>query len=255
MSLSQPYPDTIEICIAGAGISFPEHLSIETIETLGRCAIICTNLPEDHLEGLPGDLREKCRSLWPMYIEGRLRSENYTDVVEKVLRTAETARSLVWLTQGHPLIFDSVSANLIRQARARGWRVSVLPAISSLDTILSEVEYDPAGGLFIHEATVLVASGIPIPSNVAVLLLQPSAFNDDVAKLTLDYGMPDLTPFRDYLMKFYDGAHRCAIVRSASRYTGPARLVWTTVSEVTKVPSRVLAGSTLFIPGNKPRTS
>jgi precorrin-6B methylase 1 len=255
MSLSQPGPDIIEICVAGAGVSFPEHLSIETIEALGRCAVICTSLPEKHLEGLPGDLREKCRSLWPMFIEGRLRTENYTDVVAEVLRTAETARSLAWLTSGHPLIFDSVSANLVRQARARGWRVSVLPAISSLDTILSEVEYDPAGGLFIHEATALVASRIPIPSNVAVMLLQPSAFNTDVAKLTLDYGMPDLAPFRDYLLKFYDGAHRCAFVCSASRYTGPARLVWTTVGEMTEVPHRGLAGSTLFIPRNERRTS
>jgi precorrin-6B methylase 1 len=248
MSASKSAPDMVEFFIAGAGVSFPEHLSIETIDALGLCKVICTNLPEKHLEGLPEDLRAKCRSLWPMYVDGRHRMANYEAVVEEVLRTGEAAKRIAWLTPGHPMIFDSVSAKLVKKARERGWYVTVLPAISSLDTLLSELEYDPASGLFIHEATVLVSRQIPIPSDVAVMLLQPSAFNTDVAKLTLDSGGPDLVPFQDYLLKFYDGAQRCAFVCSASRYTGPARLIWTTIAAMTSVPYPDLAGSTLFIP-------
>src|SRR5208282_6923589 len=130
MSASQSAPDMVEFFVAGAGVSFPDHLSVETIDALSLCRVICTNLPEEHLDGLPADLRAKCRSLWPMYIDGRHRLANYADVVEEVLRTGEAAKRIAWLTQGHPMVFDSVSAKLVKKARERGWRVSVLLAIS-----------------------------------------------------------------------------------------------------------------------------
>jgi hypothetical protein len=240
--------DAVSLYILGAGVAFPEHLSIETIDALGRCTAICTNLPEEHLSLFPTDIRAKCRSLWGLYQDGRRRSENYLDVVEEVLRTAEGNQPTAWLTPGHPLIFDSVSAALLVRGRAKGWSVRMLPAISCLDTILGEVEYDPASGLFVHEATGLVRRNISIPPNIPVLLLQPSVFNTDYALLSLNTEGPDLSPLRDYLLRFYDRSRRCAFVRSASRFSGPAQIVWRELGEISLVPYRDIAGSTLFIP-------
>jgi hypothetical protein len=241
-----------ELYVLGAGVSFPEHLSIETIEILGRCNTICTNLPEEHLSLLPPDLRAKCTSLWGMYKEGRCRDENYRDIVEEIFRTAESKRPLAWLTPGHPLIFDSVSASLLTLGRAKGWSVYLAPAISCLDTILGEVEYDPAHGLFVQEATVLFRRKIPIPPNTSVLLLQPTVFNTDYAVLSLQAGGPDLSPLRDYLLGFYEPGNRCAFVRSGSQFTGPAKILWCNISELATVRFRDVAGATLFIPNPSP---
>jgi hypothetical protein len=241
-------PGIADLYILGAGVSFPEHLSIETIDALGECKTVCTNLPEEHLAPLPADLKSKCKSLWGLYQEGRRRSDNYLDVVEEVLRTTEISRPTAWLTPGHPLIFDSVSAALLVRGRANGWCVRLLPAISCLDTILGEVEYDPARGLFVYDATGLVARNIQIPPT-PVLLLQPSVFNTDHAKLTTRTEGPDLSPLRDYLLRFYEPSRRCAFVRSASRFAGPAQIVWSEIQQIPSVSSRDIAGSTLFIPG------
>ncbi len=237
-----------DLYILGAGVSFPEHLSIETIEILGHCGMICTNLQEKHLSLFPPDLRLKCKSLWGLYLDGRPRSENYLDVVEEVLRITETTRPTAWLTPGHPLIFDSVSAALLSRGRAKGWSVCVLPAISCLDTILGDVEYDPARGLFVYEATGLVRRNVGIPPNTPVLLLQPSVFNIDHALLSVNTEGPNLSPLRDYLLNFYDRSHRCAFVRSASRLSGPAQIVWREIGDISSLPYRDIAGSTLFIP-------
>jgi hypothetical protein len=245
---TQPEIAEADLYVLGAGVDFPHHLSIETIEILGRCSIICTNLPEGHLSLLPQDLRSKCRSLWSMYKEGRRRTENYADIVEEVLKTAESNRPLAWLTPGHPLVFDSVSASLLTKARARGWLVSLAPAISCLDTILGDVECDPANGLFIQEATALVRGKIPIPPQCSVLLLQPSVFNIDHAVLRLDAPGPDLLQLRDYLLPFFEKGHKCAFVRSGSQFTGPSSIAWTTIDQLTDVPRRDFAGATLFIP-------
>ena len=135
--------------LLGAGVSFPEHLTLQTLDILGACNRICSNLPQSDLDLLPNDLRIKCRSLWPIYQENRNRSDNYEDVSRAVLEAADNEPPVAWLTPGHPLIFDSVSQSLLKSGRDRGWNVQVTPAISSIDTILAEVGYDPANGLLV----------------------------------------------------------------------------------------------------------
>ena len=188
--------DSVDLYLLGAGVAFPDHLTVQTIEILSTCARICTNLPDSRLSGLPADLREKCISLWPLYQDGRLRRENYRDVTNAILGEVEKAHPLAWLTPGHPMIFDSVSKSLLDAAHSRKWNVSIVPAISSLDTLLAELAYDPASGLLIHDATGLVRQNIPLPGSAALILLQISVFLSDRAHISLHQGMPDLTPLR-----------------------------------------------------------
>lgn len=240
--------DSVDIYLLGAGVAFPDHLTVQTIEILSACARICTNLPDSRLTGLPADLREKCISLWPLYQDGRIRRENYRDVTKAVLKEAEKARPLVWLTPGHPMVFDSVSKLLLDAARSRKWNVSVVPAISSLDTLLAELAYDPASGLMIQDATGLVRRKVPVPASTAVVLLQISVFLSDRAHISLQQGMPDLGPLRDYLVKYFPPAHRCAVVRSSATAAEPPQILWTELSNLASIPVEAFAGATLFVP-------
>src|SRR5882724_13292073 len=123
-----------EVYLVGAGIIFPEQLTIETVDILTKCKRICTNLPESNLEGLPQDLRDKCISLWSLYQDGRVRTENYADVFHAIVELIEIDSPIAWLTPGHPVIFDSVTASLLNEGISRGWNLRVVPAISSIDT-------------------------------------------------------------------------------------------------------------------------
>jgi hypothetical protein len=233
--------------LVGSGIRFPEHLTVQTIETLSTCKRICTNLPASTLTSLPEDLRAKCESLWPLYQEKRQRSANYQDVAQAVLDAAERGFPVAWMTPGHPIVFDSVSQLLLQAGRARGWRVSVLPAISSLDTILAEIGYDPANGFFVHEATSVVRRQVPLQASITTLLLQPSVFGSDLAHVSGNW-RPDLSPLRDYLLKFYTAEQECGFIRSSARITDESTILWTKLADLTSVTFEGLCNSSLLLP-------
>lgn len=237
----------VDLYLVGAGVSFPDHLTLQTIEILTACNKIYTNLPEPALDALPQNLRVKCLSVWPLYQENRARTENYNDIAQTVIDGAADSRPCAWMTPGHPMIFDSVTQTLLKAGRALGWTVVVAPAISSLDTILAEVGYDPADGLLVHEATALVFQGLPLLPSFAALLLQPSAFGSSITHYS-DGWRADLSPLRDYLLRFYAAEHECAFVRSSSANGQLAEIAWQRVGNLTLVPTEALMGSTLFIP-------
>lgn len=242
-----PRPN-VDIYLVGAGIAFPEHLTIETIELLGRCARICTNLPDAMVAGLPDDLREKCVGLSSLYQDGRLRTHNYHDVFRAVVEIAEINPPVAWLTPGHPIIFDSVSAALLKESKARGWSIRVVPAISCIDTLLAELGYDPAHGMLIHECTGLVRRRIPFDPSVALMLLQPAVFNVDTAIITPVTQGPDLSPLRDYLCEVHAPDHQCALIRSASQVGQPDLVSWMRLHDLAAASYQIVAGSTLFVP-------
>lgn len=250
-----PQKQMTDLYLVGAGVAFPEHLTIETIEILTMCKRIGTNLPEESLVGLPQDLRDKCVSLWPLYQDGRIRTENYSDVFQAIIELAEVDTPIAWLTPGHPIIFDSVSASLLNEGKRRGWNVRVIAAISSIDTMLAELGYDPANGMLIHEATGLVQRNIPVTQSVALMLLQPAVFDVNVAIISGDCAGPDLSPLRDYLRKFYPANHQCAFIRSASKLGERDLVTWVDLGELSSVPYQLVAGTTLFVPPARPETS
>lgn len=236
-----------DLYLLGSGVAFPDHLTLQSINILSECVSICTNLPDNRLVSLPADIRAKCVSLWPLYQDGRIRVENYRDVTEAALGEIEKARPAAWLTPGHPMVFDSVSKALLDAASSRKWKVSVVPAISCLDTLLAELQCDPASGLVIHDASGLVRRKTPLLPSVTVILLQISVFLSDRAHLTLE-SRPDLGPLRDYLMKYFPAMHKCAVVRSSSVITEPPRITWVELRDLPSVPVEASAGASLFLP-------
>jgi len=244
-----------DVYLLGAGVSFPEHLTVETIDILSECKCICTNLPEARLVGLPDDLRVKCKSLWGLYQDGRVRTKNYQDVTDAVVRTAEEASPVAWLTPGHPLIFDSVSQALLRIGEARGWSVRAVPAISCIDTLLAEVGYDPASGLIILDCTSMAKRHTPLVPSIAAIILQPSVFGSDLAFLSSDHSGPNLTPLKEYLLSYYPSDHNCAFIRSAQTSGVESLTTWVRLADLDSIPFKTFAGSSLFLPRRDEKSS
>jgi len=233
--------------LVGAGVLFPNHITLQTLEILNSCKRVYTNIQESNLAGLPSEIRSKCVTLWPMYQDGRLRRENYSDVSKYILSAAELESPIAWLTPGHPVVFDSVTQLLLAGGRERGWNIPIIPGISCVDTILAEVGYDPASGLLIHDTTSLVNMDFPLTPSIALLLLQPSTFNTDRSHFTTKTSAPNLAPLGDYFLRAYPPDHLCAFVRSATT-EGPAQVLWTDVAKLSTVPFLSVAGTSLFVP-------
>ena len=245
-------PGEADLYIVGTGIALPRHLTMETLDILRACSHVCTNLTDAQVASLPAEIRGKCQSLWPLYRADRARLQNYAAVQAAIAAAVEREKPVAWLTRGHPRIFDRVSEHLVKQGHERGWKVRVLPAISSIDTLLIEVDYDPGHGLLVHEATALVGQSIVPSPAIGMLLLQPDVFRSDLPHLSGSDPEPDLAPLRDYLLKFYDEGHRCAFVRSSSEPEEASAISWVRLADLCSVPYERIGGSTLFVSRRPP---
>ena len=235
------------IYFMGAGILFPEQLTLQTLAALDECSVVYTNLRQSDLVLLADNLAAKIHSIWTLYQEGRERSLNYEDIIALIERSATDGLPVGWLTQGHPTIFDSVTQALLRAADERDWSVCVVPSMSCIDTVLAQLGYDPANGLVVFEAEAVVHRDIHLSPKHAVLLLQPSAFGSSLTNYRIAQ-TPDLQPLKNHLFRFYAPDQVVAFVRSASRQSGPPNIHWLVLSELTHIPPEDLFGSTMFIP-------
>lgn len=235
------------ICITGAGVTTPAHLSLESLAVLESCQEIWTNVPEGIYIHLPGTLPSMIRSLKPMYLENRWRRDNYAAIVKHILERAEIVRRVGYLAQGNPIVFDSVTTGIIHEVRSSSIEVKICPAISSIDTILIDVLYDPAWGLQIHEATAFVYESIVIDHRAALLLLQPSVFGCGMPRFTSNAAVPNLLPLEKALRRFYPADHSVKFVRSATGILA-SQIVESTLEHLTQLDSGATLGSTLFIP-------
>jgi uncharacterized protein YabN with tetrapyrrole methylase and pyrophosphatase domain len=234
------------IHIVGAGIEPQAHLSLESVAALNLCEEFWTNVASDAHSQLPGLLPMKVRSLRPFYLSDRPRIDSYRMIVEHIIERAKRYGNIGYLTQGNPIVFDSVTAGLLRARQLGILDVKIYPAISSLDTLLIDVLYDPAKGLQVHEATGFVLNRTVIDPRAALLLLQPSVFGSHMPRLSTKVS-PDLLPLMEALYAYYPPEHPVKLVRTATGTMSP-RIVECQLRNICEVDADATLGSTLFIP-------
>ena len=235
------------VYVIGAGVDPVRHLTIEAIEALGACKEIWTNVPIDVFRRLPEGLAQAVRSLKPFYKDNQPRRQNYADVTRHILARAGELGVVGYLTQGHPIIFDSVAANLYRDGTAQRIKVDIVGGVSSIDTVLLDVRFDPGGGLQIFEATSFVYDKLKFDTRGALLLFQPSVFGMPTPRLTASAPHPNLRDLRDALLLHYPAGHVATFVRSATSFNPPFMINVEIGALDTVAPSATLASS-LFIP-------
>ncbi len=92
-------------------------------------------------------------------------------IADEVLDLAVEVPGLVYAVPGHPLVGEATVAGILRRAPEREIRPVIEPAVSFIDVACAAVQYDPLGGLQVHDALAL-----PPPDRInatAPLLVAP----------------------------------------------------------------------------------
>lgn len=76
-------------------------------------------------------------------------------IATEVLDLAVAVPGLVYAVPGHPLIGEATVAGILKRAPERGIRPVIEPAVSFIDAACAAVQYDPLGGLQVHDALAL----------------------------------------------------------------------------------------------------
>jgi uncharacterized protein YabN with tetrapyrrole methylase and pyrophosphatase domain len=177
----------------------------------------------------------------------------YRRMASTVIAAALEKPPVCFATYGHPKMYCHPTTLIQRAARVLDLKVEVLPGVSSIDTLLVDLNIDPGfDGLQVYDATDLVVRRRPLQNDVSCVIMQApivlEAFNN---------GKPakrdNLQLLQNYLLEFYPPEQKVVIVISK---THPLVEPVTQKIELGNLASALQKGllvGTLFIPPVKHR--
>jgi hypothetical protein len=150
------------------------------------------------------------------YKEGEDRNKAYERMASYVIKAALEDSPVCFATYGHPFVLVHPT-NLIKKAsELLGLRIDILPGISTFDTVLIDLAFDPGtSGLQMFEATDLLIRDRPLQSDVPCLLWQVSSVETGLFTRSL----PSSRRFerlQQHLLKFYPAEHIVTSILSSN---------------------------------------
>lgn len=235
--------------ILGTGVLSELHITNETAQALQSCDaayVIHNDL------ALIERLRSYCkdvRTVFDLYEQpGLTRSEIYRRVAARVVSEGEQLTRVALVVFGHPMFLVSACEYTAHLGKESGFRVRVLPAVSSFDTLLCDLEEDLGYGVQIYCAENLVDHQYRIDPRVPLVLFQLTQFKER----KLIHSAPDPSifgPLVDYLLGYYPGSHACTMVHSSTHLLEPAERFQLRLDELNRREDLLLEWRpTLYIP-------
>ena len=237
------------ICLIGSGMQIPEQLTLESLDALRQCHEIYSILSPAEQEHLPEEFSPRLKSLWPLYKPGAPRADVYASEVETILEAAARHAPVAYLTPGHPIVFDRVTQGIITAAPTRGLTYKIFPGISSLDTMLVDLQRDIAPGIQIYDATSMVVAHIEPRVDLDCLLFQIAVFGTTYVAAGYQT-LPDaFALLQAHLLQFYPPEHEVIQVTSAFQGKPAAHLNHFALQHLSGPECRIQVPSgSLFIP-------
>lgn len=250
MNTVQPLNDeAFDIYICGLGIQSIWHLTRETEAAFRRSKEILY-LPAGYgVDEYLTQLAPRVTNLYPIgYREGVSRLRAYDAMTAAVLAAALDHPPVSFAVYGHPLVYAYPPQQILSVAPFLGLRVKVLPAVSALDTILVDLNLDPAmQGLQMYEATELLVRRRPLQPDVPCLIWQVGAVE---TSLYTEYESAPgrFTRILGYLLQYYPAEHEVVAVYSSTHPLLESRLDPFPLGEIEQHASGLHQGLTLYLP-------
>ncbi len=212
--------------VIGLGVSFPEHLTKQAIDAMASCSKLFSIVQEPLLPWLPAEKMGKVEviNLLDSYVDGTLRIENYNRAAEMVVQASSDGRPVGYVTYGNPMAYDTVAQLIVKKAAELGRKARVVPGISSLDSILCDMQVDIAPAIQVFEASWMMAFQILPRIDTHVILMQMGSFGSYRSHYGKRLSGGALTGLVDHLLSVYPKDHRVSLVRSTASGEHPEKI-------------------------------
>lgn len=235
-----------DLYLLGIGIRGLLQLTEEARQALSAARVIYVLHNDEHIVSSLEKFAP-VRDVSDLYEGEEIRAQVYRRISEELVSEAASGPGVAFVVHGHPLFLVSATEYTLELARERGLNVSLLPGISSLDTIFCDLEADLGYALQSYDATTLIANEYLVDPRVPLLVFQvATTMNPRVT-----YGEVNaaaLQPLVNYLLKFYDPHHPCVVIHSGSTVIEPTQMVRSTLGEVARSGANLTLRPTLFLP-------
>ena len=164
-----------KLFVAGSGIKFLSHLTFETLGLIKQCDCVCFLVNDPAMKKWIIDNSKKSVSLDELYFKTNLRKNSYASISAEIVKIAKAHDTTCFVTYGHPLVLSNTSTKLIKEIEDNNQDITidVLPGISSLDTLLCDLKFDPGTlGLQVYESTAFINGNYNVNTNSHLILWQ-----------------------------------------------------------------------------------
>jgi uncharacterized protein YabN with tetrapyrrole methylase and pyrophosphatase domain len=235
------------LTIVGTGITLMAHMTTEARAWITRADktffLVMHPLAEQWLR----QLNPQAESLARFYTPQRDRLEVYQEIGERVLSAVRAGNTVCAAFYGHPGVFVTPTHDLVRQAQAEGYAVTMLPGISAEDCLFVDLRVDPGRqGCQSYEATDFLARPRQFDPSTPLILWQVGVIGYfNVVDATLDPSK-GLAILESVLRQWYPPKHQVVVYEAAILPTSDPTIIHVPLEELPRAP--ITPVSTLYIP-------
>lgn len=191
------------------------------------------------------ELNQTAESLDSFYRTGKPRMDTYHAMVERILSFVRAGKRVCVVAYGHPGFFAYPTHEAVRRARQEGYEACLLPGISSLDCLISDLLIDPGErGIQILDASTFLNRRRRVDATAALVLLQISLASKKTYSAKCDRA--GLRRLVDRLRKTYAARHPAVVYEASEFSVCPPSIQRVTVGAIGE--ARIGLGSTLYVP-------
>jgi Tetrapyrrole (Corrin/Porphyrin) Methylases len=251
--VSEHQAEPFDIYIIGTGIIPAFHLTREAEAAIRRCREILYVDKSFGIAELLGQLCPRLTDLYATYREGAERIEAYRAMAARVIESALDHPPVGLALYGHPLVYSLPPFIIMKSAELLGLRTKVVPGISSLDTLLVDLRFDPCTeGVQMYEATDLLLRKRPIQPDVPCFIWQIGAVESRL--FSTGPNKPErFTRIKEYLLNFYPPSAKMLAVYSSNLPLVQSTITDFTLERIEDHAEALHQGVTVFIPPIKIR--
>lgn len=182
------------------------------------------------------------------YSQERPRLSAYEHMAVLVIQAALEHPPVTFLVHGHPLVGAHAPFLVLEMARALDLRVEILPGVSALDTLLTDLRLDPViHGMQMYEATDLLLRRRPLQNDTPAIIWQVGPL--ETALHSLRVSRPErFTRFITHLRQFYPAQHQVVAIYSSPHPLMPPRVLRFALEDMGEHAEQLHAGFTLYVP-------
>jgi hypothetical protein len=182
------------------------------------------------------------------YSEGRPRVNAYEHMAARVVDAALDHPPVTFAIHGHPLIAAHPPFLILELAHALELRVTVLPGISAIDTILVDLRLDPVvHGVQMYEATDLLLRRRPLQPDVPAIIWQIGPIETCLHSMRVS--RPDrFSRFIAHLEQYYPAQHEVVAIYCSPHPILPPAIFRFALEDMGQYAGEIHSGFTLYVP-------
>ena len=207
------------LVLVGSGIKTISHLTTEVIGFIKGADLVLYLVNEPLLKKWIKKEAKEAAELDEIYFSFSKRIEAYQEIQDYILKQFKKYNLICVVIYGHPTVFASPGLDAIFQIEKKRIDIQtlVLPGISALDCLFSDLRIDPGvQGCFSIEVNDLILYLKNLDPFVHNVIWQVGMIGN-IGKPTYDTDIDKLNILQGHLLKFYDEDH-VVILYEASIY-------------------------------------